>query len=142
MRAAVWVDVWFAAAFVSGSVGAQTTPLVRGRVVDSATGRQVNSAQISIRARTVLSDSSGVFVLSGIDTGSQDLRAKRLGYADLQRQIAVSAEGSADIRIAMIPVVTELQAIRVAGRFVPARFAEAYQRAASGRGVFFVREQL
>jgi hypothetical protein len=142
MRTAVLIGALVAAELASGSIAAQTTGIVRGRVVDSVTGRPLSSAQISIGSRAALSDSAGTFVVSGVDTGRQELRATRLGYGDVRRRVAVSVPDAVSILVTMIPVPTELQAVRVGGRSVPARFADAYRRAASGRGVFFMREQL
>lgn len=100
---------------------AQATGTVRGRVVDGASGRGLEAAQLTLLpdARSVLSDVDGSFVFARVPAGAHTLRVLRLGYAPWEGEITVPREGESEsvapLAVALTPRAEQLAGITVIG---------------------------
>jgi iron complex outermembrane receptor protein len=84
---------------------AQQTGVVEGRVTDVESGVPVATALVRV-VGTVLrtfADDSGRFVLRGVPTGEQRLRAERIGYVPGATTVQVPADGRVEVEIVMSP---------------------------------------
>lgn len=91
-----------------GSGQAQSTLSVRGVVTDSATGRPVVSAQLSIAGTTLraVTGEGGNYQINGVAPGQITLRIQRIGYAAQDRSVNVSGTGIvADFVLRPVPTV-------------------------------------
>ena len=101
---------------------AQATGTVRGRVVDGASGRGLEAAQLTLLpdARSVLSDVDGSFVFARVPAGAHTLRVLRLGYAPWEGEITVPREGESEsvapLAVALTPRAEQLAGITEIGR--------------------------
>jgi hypothetical protein len=110
-----------ALALAAGGSGAQepaTRGVVRGRVVGAATGEPLPRAVVSTAdgRRAAATDDDGRFVLGGVPAGQQTLRARALGYASLDRRVAVRGADTVDVLLALTPVARTLGAVRTEER--------------------------
>jgi hypothetical protein len=103
--------VVFVASFAASSAVAQT---VSGRVVDSATGRPIPGAGITLQnGRTVVAsrtaNDSGRFDISAPSAGRYDLRIRRLGFRpeSLSVQLAAGATVTGTYRLRPLPVTLD-----------------------------------
>src|SRR3954471_11243111 len=82
-----------AATMVAPSAQAQQTARIEGVVKDSAGGRPVVAAQISITgsSRGDLTDEQGHYAISGVPAGSITVSVQRIGFARQQRQVTTTA---------------------------------------------------
>lgn len=85
---------------------------VRGQVTDSATGRSLPSAEVTLEElnRSVITSNSGAYVIANVPPGSYTLSVSTLGYRTVSRSIQVSATDalSADVALAAIGVTEEV----------------------------------
>lgn len=73
--------------------------IVRGTVVDSATGSPVSGATVMLlnQAREALTDASGNFTISDADAGSEVLLVAAFGYRDYDADITIEAGKTLDL---------------------------------------------
>ncbi|HEY9225407.1 MAG TPA: carboxypeptidase regulatory-like domain-containing protein, partial [Gemmatimonadaceae bacterium] len=105
----VTLFVAFASAItIAPPAEAQQTGRIEGAVKDSAGGRPVVAAQVSITGTTRggLTDEQGRYVISGVPAGTATVSVQRIGFSPLQRQVAVTAGATtrADFTLATIAV--------------------------------------
>ncbi len=119
---------------------------LRGRVVDSETGRMVSGAKVTIRGNSasITTDSLGQFEATELPAGDAQIRIQRLGYAPGDFKIRVPPSGdmdrvfSLDFTGQLLPTV-EVQAY--AERLMP-RYSDFEQRRQRGLGAFFRWDEL
>ena len=94
--------------------------------------------------RAVRTDSAGAFRFVDVAPGSYTLRARRVGFDVATLDMTLGAGGAPDVRIAMRAGAQVLAEVTVSGHrlLFPARYAEAYERVAKGRGMYFTTEQI
>jgi outer membrane receptor protein involved in Fe transport len=124
VRAARWTWALALAPLLAASTAAAQQPgaTVIGRVLEARNGAPIGDAIVEVEGTplAVLSDSTGRYVLRGVPPGPQQLRARRLGYADSRVSVSVPARGvvAQDIRMAetalAVPGITVTA--QVAGR--------------------------
>jgi iron complex outermembrane receptor protein len=75
-----------------GATQAQAqTGTVVGRVIDRATQQPLSGVQVSIGNRGALSQSGGNYIIVGVPTGAQTVRARMIGFAEASETITISA---------------------------------------------------
>lgn len=104
---------------ISGAPGnghSQSTLSVRGAVTDSATGRPIVSAQVTITGTSLRSvtGESGTYQINNVAPGQVTVRVQRIGYAAMERSVNVSAAGTA-VDFVLRPVPTVLSTIVALG---------------------------
>src|SRR3954470_8135679 len=78
-------------------LGAQTsTGTITGRVVDSTTQQPVADVSVVVEGsrRGAVTGADGTFTIVGVPSGSQTVRARRIGFAAAPQVVAVPANGS------------------------------------------------
>jgi outer membrane receptor protein involved in Fe transport len=101
------------------AVGAQepgdTSGVVTGRVTDAVTGEPVAAVLLRIEGieLSTLSDTAGVYRLSGIPPGPQILRAQRIGYAFSRVPITVPARGALVRDVSLAQSALQLEGVVV-----------------------------
>ena len=130
-----------------GAAEPAPTYSLRGRVTeetDSAKG--VRSAEIELpgEGRSVSTDSTGRFVVRGLEPGVYAVVVRSMGYRALRHRVVVDREGIDLGRWSLARIAVSLSEVRINGtmRRVPARFEQVYARAARGFGTFIGREEL
>jgi TonB-linked SusC/RagA family outer membrane protein len=86
---------------LAGSVGAQTTGTVAGRVFDSSTQQPIVGATVSVADRGGLTNTTGQFVITGVPAGTHRVRVQQIGYAEFTREVTVTAGETVTLDIAM-----------------------------------------
>lgn len=108
----------FAAALgATAHVALAQTGTVTGRVTDARTGMPVATAQITVTGSTLGTsvDAAGRFRLTSVPAGTHEIRARSLGYSPGSANVTVTADGTADVTVALEPAATALDAVVVTG---------------------------
>ena len=83
-----------ATGFVS-RVSAQQTGTIRGTVTDSASGRGIGGAQVTVTGTTRggLTNDAGAYIIRDVPVGTVTVRAQRIGFTPVDRQLTVAPAG-------------------------------------------------
>ena len=97
--------------------GAQGSATIAGTVSDSSTQQPVPGVQITVvgTARGTITDEGGRYALRGLPPGTVTLRVQRIGYAAVERSVAVAANLSADVDFVLTPVARVLNEVVATG---------------------------
>src|SRR5881396_2714782 len=98
------------------SVGAQTTGVIRGKVIDGATTRPVDGAQVYVAGTELgtLTNSDGQYQFA-VRAGTVEVRTRRVGYASTTKQVTVTAGQVTDADITLNKAAIALDAVVVTG---------------------------
>ncbi|MBC7788338.1 MAG: TonB-dependent receptor [Anaerolineae bacterium] len=101
----------------SSSLSAQGIGVVTGLVVDSATRRPVEGAQVLIvgSTRGSMTNDAGRYALRGVQSGSSTLRVLRIGYAAATRSVTIPAGDSIEVNFALRAVPQQLSEVVITG---------------------------
>jgi TonB-linked SusC/RagA family outer membrane protein len=106
------VQAAFFGALVAGVAAAQTPQqgTITGRVTDAATGQPVSAAQVNVVGTTLGTQATqdGQYTIRGVNPGSVEVRALRVGFAEAKQTVTVTAGQTATANFAMRAVVTTL----------------------------------
>lgn len=96
---------------------AQSTGTVTGTVVDAASGRTLESAQVYIPSLNMggLSNQQGRFLILNVPTGSHDLRVELIGYSGATESMTVTAGQTTTIEMRLTGSALRLQELVVTG---------------------------
>lgn len=110
---------------VVGSVQAQTTSVVLGRVIDASTNQPVPFATVYINASTrgTAADAEGNYQLAGVLVGTVEIVASSVGYNAGRQTIRLSGTKPSRVTFSLTPDAKSLQAITVT-----AKRSRAYDR--------------
>jgi hypothetical protein len=129
-----------ACAIAARGAGAQSGATIRGVVRDSA-AVPVPNADVSTTpgARRVRTDSTGRFVIAGLEPGQYIVKARHVGYEPVEWTVDLSRAGRADVQLTLAVRLPVLDAVMVtAGRTCNVNDIEGFLcRRAGGKGVFF-----
>jgi TonB-linked SusC/RagA family outer membrane protein len=89
------------------------TGSVTGRVMDSASGKGINGATVTIKGThlSVVTNERGVFVLRDVPIGKQVLEVKLFGYMPVSRVVTVVDDGQVTVQIVLTPTTTVLSGV-------------------------------
>lgn len=123
------------------SVSAQSGT-VAGIVFD-ADSEPLSHARLRIMgtAVTTSAGATGGFLLADVPAGRQMLDVRRIGYAPVQLPIEVRAGDTLRLRVVLLALALELEAVDVRSD-VPAPLRAFEERRARGPGVFFTRDEI
>ena len=109
--------IMFALLTIASSTEAQPTGTVTGRVVDAATQRPVNGAQVTIPGTRLggVINSDGSYRITGVPVGEHTLRAQMLGYAPHEQRVTVAAGQTATANFTLTASAISLDEIVVTG---------------------------
>ena len=106
-----------AALLYASPVLAQGTGFVRGTITDSASRRPIEAVQVTITGTNfgAVTNQNGLFIIRGVQPGTHQVRAARLGFAPVTRSVAVTAGDSADASFVMRAAAVNLSAVVTVG---------------------------
>lgn len=141
-----------AAAFLAlSSPPAQAQTLVRGILLDAASGGPIPDGMVVISAnrgrwqRAIQADSVGCFEFADVSPGPYRIRATRVGYRDAVGDLALSADSVVDLEIRLAVATVVLEPVTVTSRStrdVSPVLRGFYDRMQNGAGRFISREEI
>lgn len=140
-----------AAALLAGAPAAPAQTLVRGILLDAASGQPIASGTVVISAnrgrwqRSTASDSAGRFAFEDVSAGPYRLRARRVGYREAVGQLGLSADSVVEVemRLAAASVVLEpVTVVTRSTRDVSPVLRGFYDRMQHGFGRYITREEI
>ncbi|HEX7118875.1 MAG TPA: SusC/RagA family TonB-linked outer membrane protein [Longimicrobiales bacterium] len=119
MRIGVLAAVLALAMLAGGAapLAAQATGTVTGEVVEAVTGRPLAGVQVHVPGTAIgtVTNASGRFLLPGLPAGAVMLRVQLIGYAVVEREVAVQAGQTARIDFELQQSAISLDEIVVTG---------------------------
>lgn len=114
------------ALLVPGSLEAQETGRIVGRVTAAATMRPVSGAQVFVANLRIgaLTNEDGRFLLLNVPTGTHPVRVEIIGYGQGTQQVTVTAGGTASVDFALDETAVSLDEIVVTGTAAEVRNRE------------------
>jgi hypothetical protein len=108
----------FLATPISGT--AQSRGVLFGLVVDDANDAPVVGAEIEVVGTKVRAkaDELGMFVLSDLPAGPQNIRIEKDGYSKVVDRVEISAGGLTDLQVRLLPLAIALEELFVTGQRV------------------------
>ncbi|MEO7102691.1 MAG: TonB-dependent receptor [Gemmatimonadaceae bacterium] len=96
---------------------AQGTGIIRGTVTDSSTQQPITGAQVQVVGTELgaTTNDQGAYVIRGVSASTVTLRAQRIGFAPMTREITVGAGATASEDFALKPIATSLSQVVVIG---------------------------
>ena len=127
-RSALWGGALLATAFtlIAGPLAAQTgTGRIRGKVTNAANGQPI-PGQIGIVGQGLgaTTGADGSYLISGVPAGTFTLRARALGFTQIDRQVTMTAGGTVTIDFALNVAPASLNEVVVTGTAGSARKRE------------------
>jgi hypothetical protein len=130
---------------------APTQTLVRGRLLDAASGAPIPRATVVLSANrgrwqsATQTDSAGAFEFGDVSPGPYRLRAGRVGYRDAAGQLGLSADSLVQVELRMAVASVVLAPVTVTSRStrdVSPVLRGFYARMEHGAGRFITREEI
>ena len=114
-RVVQFVAAVFASVLVPIALAAQGPGTVTGTVIDRENQRPVQEVQVIVvgTQRGTQTDQNGRFTITGVPSGAQVVRARRVGYAPASVTVSVSSGQSATANFSLAASVTQLQEVVV-----------------------------
>jgi TonB-linked SusC/RagA family outer membrane protein len=99
----------------AGSLAAQATGVISGRVTERASDRPLGNAQVRIvgTTRGAVTTDSGTYRIPGVPVGTMQLAVQRLGFGPQTRTVTVTAAGTTTVDFSMPVAVTTLDALTI-----------------------------
>ncbi len=91
------------------------TGTIRGRVTDATSQQPLAGAVVSFGSRSAQTQPNGQYVLSGVPTGTDSLRARLIGYTATSRSVTVRGGQTVDADVTLAPQAVSLAEIVVTG---------------------------
>jgi TonB-dependent starch-binding outer membrane protein SusC len=106
--------------------GQQTAGTIRGTVRQIGSGSPLGNVQLLVTGTRigVMTRDDGTFVIPNAPAGAHRLQARLIGYAPVEKSIAVSAGASTTVDFVLTPTATSLDAVVVTGTAGQARRRE------------------
>lgn len=91
--------------FCAMPAGAQDVGRITGQVVDSATHQGLSSVSIMVEgtSRGAVAKTDGTFEITDVPAGTYTVRARRIGYHNMDQSVTVTAGGTTNVTLAMEP---------------------------------------
>ncbi len=98
------------------SAAAQTTGIIRGKVIDAATSRPVDGAQVYVAGTELgtLTNADGQYQFA-VRAGTIELRTRRVGYASATQRVTVTPGQMSDADFSITRAAIALDAVVVTG---------------------------
>src|SRR5690606_23750183 len=102
-------------ALVASPVAAQNVGTIQGTITDSASQRPLANVQLGVQGTTLgtRSGEDGRFTIANVPAGSHTVRITRIGFRPVNREVTVSAGGTATISVSMVATATTLEGVVV-----------------------------
>ena len=110
----------------TGSLAAQVGGTIVGQVTDARSGEELGAVQVYIAGTSngTLTNDGGRFILLNVPVGAYTIRAERIGYAPLDREVTVQAGSSVEASFQLVEQALGLDEIVVTGTAGAARRRE------------------
>lgn len=140
-----------AAALFAGAPPASAQTLVRGTLLDAASGQPIPSGNVTISAnrgrwqRHTQSDSVGRFEFEDVSAGPYRLRARRVGYRDASGELGLSADSLVEVQLRLAAASVVMEPVTVVSRStrdVSPVLRGFYDRMQHGFGRYITREEI
>lgn len=140
-----------AVALLAGAPPASAQTLVRGTLLDAASGQPIPSGVVTISAnrgrwqRSAQSDSAGRFEFEDVSAGPYRLRARRVGYREAAGELGLSADSLVEVQLRMAAASVVLEPVTVVTRStreVSPVLRGFYDRMQHGFGRYITREEI
>jgi TonB-dependent starch-binding outer membrane protein SusC len=97
---------------------AQATGTVQGRVVEAATQRPLQAAQVSIPGTGLgtLTNAAGNFLVTGVPAGERRVRVQIIGYTQMEQSVTVPANGAVTVNFELGETAIQLDEVVVTGQ--------------------------
>src|SRR5688572_12942404 len=107
----------FALAAPIRSASAQSSGTVAGRVVEANSQRPLSDAQVIVVGtdRTGVTNANGEFSITGVPSGPQRIRVRRIGFGPSERAVDVETGATARAEFILGVTATDLEAVVVTG---------------------------
>ena len=93
----------------------QPTGTIRGRITDNNTQQPIAGVTVTVGSRSATTRDDGRFVISGVPAGSDLLRARMIGYAQINQPVMVTAGETAVVDLALAAQAIGLSEVVVTG---------------------------
>ena len=112
-----WLVAMVALACFTAIPAAAQTGTVQGLVLDGASRRPLDDAQVRVVGTGIglPSNSAGRFLLLGVPTGEQVVRVNLIGYGEVDRTVTVAEDQTVSLEIEMTATAISLDEIVVTG---------------------------
>jgi len=104
-----------ATAWTAPLVAQQPTGTIRGRITDNSTQQPIIGVVVSVGSRSTITGNDGRYMLTGVPSGSDLLRARLIGYAPGSQPVMVAAGDTTALDFTLNPSAVGLSAIVVTG---------------------------
>ncbi|MEO7648445.1 MAG: SusC/RagA family TonB-linked outer membrane protein [Gemmatimonadaceae bacterium] len=96
---------------------AQSTGVIRGRVIESGSQRGVAEAQVTITGTTLgaVTNANGDFTITGVPAGAHELSVRRIGYGRRTQSVTVVANATTAANFDVVLAASQLDAVIVTG---------------------------
>jgi TonB-linked SusC/RagA family outer membrane protein len=96
---------------------AQGSATIAGTVTDSSTQQPVPGVQVTVAGtqRGTITDDGGRYALRSLPAGTVTIRVQRIGYAPVERSVAIGANLTADVDFVLTPVARVLTEVVATG---------------------------
>jgi TonB-linked SusC/RagA family outer membrane protein len=100
-----------------GSIAAQQSGTVRGRVIEAGSQRPVSDVQVTVVGTSfgALTGQNGQYTITNVPAGQQTIRTRRLGFGPLDKVVTVTAGQSVEADFTIAQSATQLQNLVVTG---------------------------
>jgi hypothetical protein len=76
------------------------TGAVRGRVTEAATQQPIAGVTVTLGSRSALTQADGNYAITGVPAGTDNVRARMLGYAPAAQPVTVAAGQTVVVNLA------------------------------------------
>jgi hypothetical protein len=122
------------------------TTTIRGDVTRAPAGRPIAGARVHLYGalNDVVTASNGVFILNDVPFGTQSIEVTALGFVPRRYAVDVTPANSNAVTIALSPVGTFLDSVRIRGTRAdaPMRNREFDERSTHGPGQYITEEMI
>src|SRR5438552_4046465 len=93
----------------------QPTGTIRGRITDNTTQQPIAGVTITVGNRSAQTHDDGRFTISGVPAGSDLLRARMIGYAQINQPVMVGSGETVAVDLALTAQAIGLSEVVVTG---------------------------
>jgi len=102
---------------LASPLAAQSTGTIRGRVVETGSGRAVTDAQVTIAGTSIraVTNSNGEFTIAAAPAGAQQVVVRRIGYARSTQSVTIASGATISTNFQLSQAASQLDVVVVTG---------------------------
>ena len=105
-----------ATAWTAPLIAQQPTGTIRGRITDNSTQQPITGVVITVGNRTAQTRDDGRFIIAGVPSGSDLVRARIIGYAQVSQPVMVGGGDTVVVDLALTAQAIGLSHRAIAGQ--------------------------